>query len=75
MAEKIPTTPNATPVADMGTVEEAPYVGDSHLIKVACKHGDYDKIFKGATVRHGEKVLAQHYAAKHGTIEPTQPGS
>lgn len=51
--------------SDMGTVERKPYVGDSDIIVVACKHGDYDRVFKGGSEHAGEKALAAHYAAKH----------
>lgn len=51
--------------AQYGTVEEVPYVGDSPMQHAKCKHGDYDKFFKGATKRDAEKALAAHYEAKH----------
>lgn len=48
-----------------GTVELVPYVGDSDIAQATCKHGDYTRLFKGAPLRHAEKALAEHYAAKH----------
>jgi hypothetical protein len=59
-----------------GTVERRPYVGDSDVLVVDCRHGDYSRLFKGAGVRGGpvntalehraEDALAEHYAAQHG---------
>jgi hypothetical protein len=48
-----------------GWVEQRPYVGDSPLVMATCKHGDYSRLFKGVSIRHGEKALAEHYSAKH----------
>jgi hypothetical protein len=63
-------------MSDHGTIERRPYVGDSDILAVECKHGDYSRIVKGAgvrgddevndaAVRKAEKGLADHHAAKH----------
>lgn len=59
------TTAAPTYRPDMGTVEEAPYVGDSNVIHVTCAHGDFTNIYKGQTEKHGQQALAAHHAAKH----------
>lgn len=74
----VPPAPRATgsgpdkgdAVEDYGTVEQRPYVGDTDLIVVSCRHCEYARVFKGATIRGGEKALAEHYAAKHGVVPP-----
>jgi hypothetical protein len=59
---------------DYGTVTLEPYVGDSPVAVAKCRHGDYDRMFKGAAMDRARKALAEHYAAKHSVLPPGKPG-
>lgn len=49
-----------------GTVRLQPYMGDSNIVAVRCKHGDYNKGIKGGTMLEGRKRLREHFESVHG---------
>lgn len=53
--------------ADIGTVEEVPYVGDSTALRTTCSQCDYGGVTKHLSRRQAELALAAHYAAKHAS--------